>query len=658
MMRDVPGTKLGAAMTRFLVTILLLTLPCAAHAQESEDDSETYVETRARDVVDPRAPTGFAADVDLRDLELAGEDLGDALDRIPGVFVLRQSSYGQSAYASVRGGNPRQLPVSVAGVELSIPAGLGFDVGSASVGGLTRARVFRGAAGVHRGAGALTGAVELTPTWRKEAGNRLTASALGGSHGTVATGVAADVGADWASLGLGAEVRRSQGDFTFEDGNDELTRINNDHERQAAYGNARIEITNQDELLTVFRYEQGERGTPGPAEFQDALAGARSQDARGLAIARFNHRNVISNSNFGSLDLYESFGAQWRRESYRNDSTLLGAGEFASESDYVAASVQAGFLHYMKYENANSLRFDFAFKSEGFESRERGVFTSNIDTSRQTTSLSLSDEFLKDDDTSLILGIRYESLEGEREESAWIPFAGAMYQLYEELELRANVAHTYRPPDFDELYLSSEILRGDPGLRSERASTFDIGARARFERVWAELTFFANRITDPIRFLPVDVYVTQAQNLEDYNAFGSEASVEAVLHARWFASAAYTYTYARLTEVDAQAPAVPEHAGVVATHFELAGWVPWVERLQVGTEARVRGEMNLDIFGNVESPAWVDLGAHVLVSPLKWLDARISAQNLLDRRDVTDALQQPLPGRTFFLGISMTTEEP
>jgi outer membrane receptor protein involved in Fe transport len=620
-----------------------------------------FVETVDRDVVDPRAPTGFVTDVDLRAVSIAGEDLGDALDRVPGVFVLRQSSYGQSAFASVRGGNPRQLTVSLGGVELTIPAGLGFDVGSTSPFGLQRARVFRGAAGVHRGAGALTGSVELMTGLPERAGNELTFSSLAGSFGTTANGLSGTIVADWAALQVGAESRRSEGDFTFEDGAREVERINNDHERQVAFANARIDISSHDRLETSFRYEQGERGTPGPSEFQDALSGARARDQQGVAAIRADHRAAIELWRYGTIDFYEALGAQWRRERFTNDTTVLGDGEFDADSNYVATSAKFGLLHFVDFDDfelANVFRFDGEFRHEDYDARERGVFRSDIDTFRNTRSLSVSNELLAFKELSVVVGTRHESLDGERSESAWVPFAGVSWSMLPELELRGNVARTYRPPDFDELYLSSEILRGDPDLVSERATTADVGLRTTLEDLRAEVVAFANAIDDPIRFLPVSVYVTQAQNLSDYVALGAEASAVYTPHHRAMLRAAYTFTRAQLTEVGAQAPGVPEHTGEVGARLELAGWVPAVDRLQIGGDARLRSAINLDVFGNVRAPAWIDLGAHVLITPVDWLDVRVSAENLLDRRDVTDVLQQPLPGRAFYLGLRLHTEQP
>ncbi|MFU8804491.1 MAG: TonB-dependent receptor, partial [Bradymonadaceae bacterium] len=110
------------------------TLVCTSLAlgEESPDPEDLHIETverGAESVEDPRFASGFVSRLSVEHLFGRGRNLGQALSLVPGLYVRRQSSFGQPAFVSLRGGNPRQLVVLFDGMRISVPAGLGFDVG-------------------------------------------------------------------------------------------------------------------------------------------------------------------------------------------------------------------------------------------------------------------------------------------------------------------------------------------------------------------------------------------------------------------------------------------------------------------------------------------------------------------------------------------------
>ncbi|PIW01596.1 MAG: hypothetical protein COW42_04445, partial [Deltaproteobacteria bacterium CG17_big_fil_post_rev_8_21_14_2_50_63_7] len=65
-------------------------------------------------------------------------------------------------------------------------------------------------------------------------------------------------------------------------------------------------------------------------------------------------------------------------------------------------------------------------------------------------------------------------------------------------------------------------------------------------------------------------------------------------------------------------------------------------------EGRYTGERALDTFGNRLEEGVLNLDADLTWRPIRELEMSLSAKNLLDNRHSVDALQQALPGFSFF----------
>src|SRR5690606_9883078 len=103
--------------------------------------------------------------------------------------------------------------------------------------------------------------------------------------------------------------------------------------------------------------------------------------------------------------------------------------------------------------------------------------SSELSADRQVAAAALSNElFLFADSLSLIGGVRAEVIEDVAFFAVPVlPFGGVIWRATPWMKSAANVARTFRAPDFDELYLNTESVQGDPDLDPERALAWDAG---------------------------------------------------------------------------------------------------------------------------------------------------------------------------------------
>ena len=216
---------------------------------------------------------------------------------------------------------------------------------------------------------------------------------------------------------------------------------------------------------------------------------------------------------------------------------------------------------------------------------------------------------------------------------------------------RTNLARTFRAPDFDELYLNVETVRGNPALASERAWVFDGGIELGTAAFRVGSAYFENHMDSVILFLPVSSSVIEASNIEGATARGVETWF-ALEPTRWLlVDGRYTWTSATRDEGGEAVAHQPAHEGGLGATLKIG------PRVRLRSDVHGRSVANLDNFGNLKAPGWISVDAGVHAQPLRWMTLGLTAQNLTDDRTRIDSLQQPLPGRTVFASIQLDWEQ-
>lgn len=610
-----------------MLRVLKLSAFCAGVVVSSGAVAQTRdVETVAGPGPDVRHRTAVVTHLELD--SSTGDDVASAIDRVAGVHS-RRTSYGQSAYATVRGSNSRQVLVEYEGLRLNPPFGPGFDLGGVGL-GFDSVSIWRGAAATYRGSGALAGVLEFRTAHSRKPGASIEGSALRGSHDTLAGGVQAAVAGRNVSTRVGVGGRSSDGDFYFTDAQGTRSRrVNNDHERGAAFGSTEVRDGKGWLRATVFT-DRGERGTPGLSEFQEQFGEARLRDQQTAAIVGVGGTGGAAGD--WSLDSSLRAGVQMRGYQYDNPEPFLGDVPIHEETRATTVSAMGDGTAWGPRSVARvaaDVRHD--------------DWRSTTDAERLTGGLGASWEQAIAKRWVAVGALRGEVDSDGR--SAALPAVGAQVELADAWTVQANVGRTFRAPNLDELYLELESVRGNPELTSERAWVGDLGVRWAGEHHAATATAFGRLVDSEILFLPVTAYLVEAQNIEGTWASGVET--ELTLDARPFrAQFAYTLTVARFQETNTPVPLQPTHAA------DARVGVTVLRAIEMWTGAHLRGPTTLDVFGNTRdgAHAFWDVGLVVGKRPVRMA---LTVRNVLDDDGAVDATQQPMPGRTLWASIRM-----
>ena len=627
---------------------------------EEEAPSAVVVETVEQSQVqrdDRRFGSALSTRLDTASLARRGQGLAEALGAVSGVSVQRSSSAGQPAWLSVRGGNPRQVAVEMDGLRLNAPVGTGVDVGQMMTEGLGSVDMIRGSAAAIYGGGASTGALRLNPAQAPVEGLEMRAHGSAGSFGSAAVGSSLSVADRRMGLRLYGAMRESEGDFDFvDDEGREMARVNNHHRRFSAGGTAHLE-EGAHRLRLTGMWEEGQGGSPGPSEFQEAYDQASVDDHRRLATLRWERRGG------GDVDGYATLGVQDRRQHHRNDESFLG-GELSEQVGRERALAATGGLEGMW--GSHLWRLDVEGRLEDYQGRQDNGFegASTLAARRHTVAASVADEWLVADERLSLLGaLRLESTLGSGEARSEVhppmPAVGAIARMHRRLEARANLARTFRQPHFDELYLQTDHLRGDPDLAAEEGWHGDVSlAVGDEERALVQGTYFYRHIASTILFLPASAYHFEARNLRDARAQGAEIQAHVAPWERLSLGANYTYTRAGFRAEGmptSQLPGRPRHRFHVKPSLALGQITSRGGGVEMSLEGRVdgRGTVNLDNFGQLNNQRAVtaDVGAEVDVAQRVRVVGAV--RNIFDHRRAQDSLHRPLPGRVLFMSMEV-----
>jgi len=224
----------------------------------------------------------------------------------------------------------------------------------------------------------------------------------------------------------------------------------------------------------------------------------------------------------------------------------------------------------------------------------------------------------------------------------------------EDTRFHASISSRARFPTIFERF-SSRFggATSNPDLKAERATNYEIGGSRRFGVLRAEGAVFYSRITDAIVAFPT-IYqgqaATQSRNLGKGENYGAELALTANLGPSLNVGANYTWTHRNLDDPSNaafQPVGVPEHKG-----FAWIDWAP-VERLHIVP--------NVDIASdrwtvNTAGTRYYKVGSYVLANlrvdyeVIDGVEFGIGARNLFDDNYLlTDGF--PEAGRSFFASV-------
>jgi iron complex outermembrane receptor protein len=627
--------------------------------------------------------------------------LDDAANLIPGVTVGASGGSRNERLLFVRGFDRFQVPLSIDGIRVYLPADNRLDYGRFLTPDIAEIQVAKGYPSVLDGPGAMGGAVNLvtrTPTQPFEAEMRsvLNLGRDADYNGYTVFGLVGTRQEQWYAQASYARNFQDHwdlpGDFTptvNEDGGERDFSATEDWRLNAKIG---FTPNATDEYSLSYTRQEGEKNAP------LHVTDTSNVSLRNWAWPNWNIDSLyfLSTTALGADATLKTRAYYNRLENLlrsfddRSQTTQILPRAFNSPYDDNAYGGSAELAVDLTPADTLSLAFHYR-RDEHQESQTSrpGLPTSApepVQTSvERTWSLAAQNRFAFSDALSLTLGASYDWRELESAEEFGVPpgVAGPAqvfnYPLRDADAWNAQGRLDWMSDDGTAVYLSVSsrarfptlferfssqfgTAEANPDLNPERATTYEIGGERRFGEVRASAAIFYSDLTDALVSVRTAANLNRRENLGSATYYGGELSIDATLTPSFQAGFNYSYID-RSFDVGSpstgglirpfQLTDVPDHKGFV--------WIAWTPRDGLEIVPSLEFASNRTTVtpasANGLAPVYYDTGAHVSaglridyrITP--WVTLGVGGRNLFDEDYVlTDGF--PEPGRSLFLSMT------
>lgn len=616
------------------ILFILLALSTELSAQQSEQSLEPVIveDTAIKAPLD--YPSAFSSTIYLDDFLGEYNTSSEILSLSPGVFVRDFGGLGQLQTISIRGSSNDQVVVLLDGVRLSSPIGGGIDLSTIPIDYLESIEVIRGGGSALAGSDAIGGIVNLVS---KKTDKKFTsATATYGSFDTFQANLSGAGSIGNIGYFLSYTHSQSEGDFEFESINGfDVERINNEFLSESFFAKLDYEIDGWEfTLFNDFYYD--DKGVPGLGEFQER--NSNQKDIRNLTSLKISKDGFLSpDLNFETI-LYNRFD----QLEFENPDPTLGI-PIDTLSKYYSLGLNSKLVWFAPKEQiitlATELRSDL-LRDDDFNNPERLTFSTflgdeisffyNFITLHPILRLDIFKTFAEDNDTEAELS----------------PKLGLVISPFRFIALKANVGRSFRAPNFGELFLPEQgFIGGNPDLKSETSIDFDVGLVLSHPKFAFEINYFNNNIDDLILFVFISAQRIEPRNVGNVDEQGIETSLRIRPTDYLELYSAYTYLDGELEDTGSQLPGRPKNK------FDFRGDLD-LKYASMFWESHYVDEIPLNAFPDpktTESRTTHDVG---IKSGYRGLNLTLEIKNLFDNKEVRDAFDFPLPGRSFFITAS------
>ena len=539
--------------------------------------------------------------------------VSDALRDQPGAQLVQTGPVGSQASLFLRGGNSDYVKVLVDGIPMNQPGGL-FNFANLTTDNVERIEVLRGPASVLYGSDAMTGVVQLFT--RRGAGRpQVALSGLGGSYGSSQFDLGVSGGS--SRLGYSGSLGRVASSGVYDFNNDYWNAVGSGRLDYAPGASTRVGVST--------RYADGRYEFP--TDFSGVPVDSNQFNTErtftlGIDVTQQISSNLEARLLLASNDVRSGSG-----DAADSPADTSGFG-FAStqESRIARRSVDGRVV--VRPSTPVTLTGGVAYEYE------REDLTSSATSNFGDGTFSEENAFDEHRGTLGAYGQGLVTLSGGLTANAGVRFddnsafggfttwrTGAAWRFAQGTRLRASVGTAYKAPKFRELFIAVPFEVGNPELRPERSTTWELGIEQAFasDRLRLGLTYFSSRFRDLIQYSLVDFEdssVPTYYNLGAADSHGLEAEVSYRVLDALTVSGQYTWLATEVTDAGASFSPVfeqgqpllrrPEHSGRV----RVAGR-PF-SRLGLGVNVNYVGTRE-DVDFELDLPGRVTLDAYTLV---------------------------------------------
>ena len=478
--------------------------------------------------------TRLAASVSVlstEDIQASGAtQLTDLLRGLPGVSIAASGSPGSLTEIRIRGSESNHLLVLIDGVIANdIGQGSLVDLAHLTTANVQRIELLRGPQSALWGSGAVGGVLSITTSadGNVEPGNHITAHAGVGTQQTWQGGVNATTQRKDTTFTVYADYLKTDGDNISRQGTED-----DGYKNLTAGLNFNTRLTDSHSLAFTLRsvdYENDYDAT----DFSTGLPADAANITEGSQLtSKVNWRYAPAQTGYQS-----DVSVHWRSDDADNITNGVDAGGTTGER------MQIQWLNRFDAANGWQLAGGLEYLQRFFEQRGPTEY-GDPNQHRHDTTTSVFGEAGKQftDSVTATLSARYDN--NTEFDDAFSTRAGVTWQVDTHYALFASVGQAVKNPTFTERfgYYPGTFI-GNPDLEPEVSREIEVGFRANWNEVSAEVSTYFTRLEDEILgyvFVP-DVGATAQNAGSDSERQGIDASMN------WaFTSADITLSYSYL----------------------------------------------------------------------------------------------------------------
>ncbi|MCL5037492.1 MAG: TonB-dependent receptor [Chloroflexi bacterium] len=488
-----------------LVLAILLAFKTPALSEEEKKPVFDLGEIVVTGTLKPLEVKNIPADVTViteKDIdEIKPLDIGDILEGVPGVYIMRQGSLGQLETIQVRGGQSRQVLIMIDGVPMNSPNLGTVDLSELPVNDIKKIEIVRGPYSALYGDRAMNGVVNII-TRESKPGTGYKASATYGSFNTLLASLEIGSGNKKTSFVIRPSIKSTDGarQNSYQRLDDLYFRLDQ------KMGRAKFALTGNS--------LKSKTGTPGVRPSADFSQRSQTQQVLGNddISAPYDYtwsRESLYNArlSWGNLDVstyykYSKPSYYFERIDFPNnlhkqsDTSNMGTwgGEIRYRMPLSKTSTLTGGIY-----GENTF---FGYTSNDLDVPNNTVATTSSEYSRNNIAYYL-EYLLNSDRVTFSAGARYDRFTGFG--SQLTPRAGLKYKFSENVAAYTSYGVGFSAPTLNDLYWPQDSYAvGNPNLQPEKNTTFEAGLEfLPSKKIFFRTTYFSDNLKNAIIWLPV-----------------------------------------------------------------------------------------------------------------------------------------------------------
>ena len=645
---------IASTLASTIASALALTIASTANssAAEAATNSAQYLPTitvtASRTPVDVNETASAISILSKAEIQQRNaSSIADLLRELPGFAVSQQGARGAVTQVRVRGAEANQVLVLIDGVEANdIAQGSEFNFAHLSVDRIERIEVVRGPQSALWGSDALAGVINVItiPDGRTDNHHRLTVNTELGAFNSRAIGATYQLKDHHYQFSLGLYHYQTDG-----------TNIARQGTEDDGYENTTFALNGNylpvEELQLGFSY----RKTRSSAAFDDidyAVTGLPvDADVSTDSIQTYSRVSA----NFDMLEGRLSQSLSFSRTD--SDNTNLAA---QTSTDSSRGTRDRIALQTDLYLDQQTLTLIAEHETEDYSQRGSASFLGDPNKDLTTRNRALAGEYrLNIEDLELSLSARQEDNSEFQDAFTWRTTAA--WHSSDATTLLTSLGEANKNPTFTERFGFFDSFRGNPQLKPERARSWELGLRQRFDLrgILVSASWFRSTLKDEINGFDYDSTAnvfTASNNLTESARQGIEIDLNWQVTDNLKLRGSYSYLDAK---EDTQSPDPQDEIRRPRHHFAINGNYAW-QRSNLNV-AVIHTGAQLDDFFPPEPPyqVRVNLKGYTLLNIAASHDfnSQFQLNFRLDNalaEDYEEVFGFRAPGRAARLGLSIS----